>query len=284
MPASNATALWVVATPIGNLGDISQRAVEVLNSVDCIIAEDTRHSRTLLTSMAINKPMQSLHEHNEQQRIPQLLEKANAGQQLALISDAGTPLISDPGFKLVQAFHQAGLPVSPVPGACAAIAALSVAGLPSNRFHFEGFLPAKAGARRQRLQALAGCPETMIFYESPKRLPDTLKAMIDELGEQRMACQCRELTKRFETINLKPLGELLEYVTDDTEQQRGEQVLLIRGCETGPSAETIDPVTRALYLDLCSFLPPGRAAALLSRHLDVSRKSLYQLHNQQTRS
>jgi len=229
MPISNTPALWVVATPIGHLGDISQRAAEVFKQVDCIIAEDTRHSRILLNSLAINKPMLSLHEHNEQQRIPQLLQKVGKGESIALISDAGTPLISDPGFKLVQAFHKARLRVSPVPGACAAIAALSVAGLPSNRFHFEGFLPAKNKAREQRLQALMNVSDTLIFYESPKRLLATLQTMQQVFGDQRMACQCRELTKQFETVNLLPLSELIDLVEADSDQQRGEQVLLVAG-------------------------------------------------------
>lgn len=269
------TALWVVATPIGNLGDISRRAAEVLADADCIIAEDTRHSRILLTSLAINKPMLSLHEHNEQQRIPQLLEQAQRGQVLALISDAGTPLISDPGFKLVRAFHDAGESVSPVPGACAAIAALSVAGLPSNRFHFEGFLPAKAGARRQRLQALAGSPDTLIFYESPKRLAVVLESLCEEFGAQRMACQCRELTKQFETVTLQPLGELLRYVQADPDQQRGEQVILVAGAADTGDQQSIAPEVQALYDDLCASMSASQAAKLLARHLGVDRKALY---------
>ncbi len=277
-------ALWVVATPIGNLGDISRRAAKVLAEVDCIVAEDTRHSRTLLTSLAINKPMLSLHEHNEQQRIPQLLQKAAAGEVLALLSDAGTPLISDPGFKLVQAFHQAGWRVSPLPGPCAAIAALSVAGLPSSRFHFEGFLPARAKARQQRLQALSNCPDTLIFYESPKRLQASLQAMCDVFGEQRLACQCRELTKQFETVNLRPLGELLSLVSEDADQQRGEQVLLVAGAPEVAEGKVVDAAVRELYLELCTQLPPARAAAMLARHLDVSRNALYQLQLDQKKS
>ncbi len=281
MPIVEAPALWVIATPIGNLADISKRAVEVMSAVDCIVAEDTRHSRILMTALAINKPMLSLHEHNELQRIPQLLEKARAGEVLGLISDAGTPLISDPGFKLVQAFHQADLNVSPVPGACAAIAALSVAGLPSNRFHFEGFLPAKIKARQKRLQLLSSCTETMIFYESPKRLLGTLEMLSEIFGAERMACQCRELTKRFETVNQGTLSELAAYVSADADQQRGEQVLLVSGSDPTVAGDGIDSVTRGLFLDLCQMLPPGRAAALLAKHLGVSRKMLYQLHNQQ---
>ncbi len=269
------TSLWVIATPIGHLDDISQRAIRVLASVDCVIAEDTRHSRTLLTSMAINKPTLSLHDHNEQQRIPQLLEKARKGESLALISDAGTPLISDPGFKLVQAFHGQGLKVSPVPGACAAIAALSVAGLPSNRFHFEGFLPSKSKAREQRLRALANVPDTMIFYESPKRLLTTLQAMQRVFGEQRMACQCRELTKQFETVNLLSLTQLVKLVETDANQQRGEQVLLVAGAAVDDVSEVIDPAVQSLYDDLCQSLSPSQAAKLLARHLGVSRKALY---------
>lgn len=275
MSIANDANLWVIATPIGNLGDISQRAGQVLAAVDCIVAEDTRHSRGLLTSMAINKPMLSLHDHNEQQRIPQLLGKARNGESLALISDAGTPLISDPGFKLVQAFHQAGLRVSPVPGACAAIAALSVAGLPSNRFHFEGFLPAKNNARKLRLQALSNVSDTLIFYESPKRLLATLQAMQQMFGDERMACQCRELTKQFETVNLLPLAELVSLVEADADQQRGEQVLLVSGAVMDDETELIDPAIQALYADLCESMSPSQAAKSLAKHLGVSRKGLY---------
>lgn len=269
-------ALWVVATPIGNLGDISQRAIDVLRDCDCIVAEDTRHSRTLMTALAINTPLVSLHEYNELQRIPQVLAKVRSGKTYALISDAGTPLISDPGYRLVQAFHESGLRVAPVPGSCAAIAALSVAGLTSNRFHFEGFLPARKGARRERLEALGNYPDTMIFYESPKRVVATLEAMQAVWGDERMVCHCRELTKHFETINLQPLGALLANVIDDANQQRGEQVLLVSGAPLLDPELEISPAVRHLYAELCEQLPASKVAGMVAKHLKVSRKALYQ--------
>lgn len=269
-------ALWVVATPIGNLGDISQRAIEVLQGCDCIVAEDTRHSRTLMTALAINTPLVSLHEHNELQRIPQVLEKVRSGKTYALISDAGTPLISDPGYRLVRAFHESGLCVAPVPGACAAIAALSVAGLTSNRFHFEGFLPARKGQRIERLEALENYPDTMIFYESPKRIVATLEAMQSIWGGERLVCHCRELTKRFETVNLQPLSALLTAVTKDDNQQRGEQVLLVSGAPEPDSKLAISPAIRHLYAELSGQLPASKVAGLMAKHLKVSRKALYQ--------
>jgi len=208
-------SLYVVATPIGNRGDISPRAVEVLRTVALVAAEDTRHSKPLFVHLGIDTPLQALHEHNEEAAAPALVGRLLEGQDIALISDAGTPLVSDPGFRLVRAARAAGVRVSPVPGACAAIAALSAAGLPSDRFAFEGFLPAKAGARRARLSELSADLRTLIFYESPHRVAATLEDMREAFGDQRDAVLARELTKHFETVLGEPLAALAERVAAD---------------------------------------------------------------------
>ncbi len=221
--------LYVVATPIGNLQDITLRAIEVLKTVDCIVAEDTRHSQPLLRHYLINTPIIALHEHNEREKTKKLLERLEKGETIALISDAGTPLISDPGYYLVREARLAGIKTVPIPGACAAIAALSVAGLPTDRFVFEGFMPAKSGPRLQRLQALTNETRTMIFYESPHRILDLLEAMQVIWTESRLAVIGRELTKIYETITSGSLGQLIEWVKSDTNQERGEMVVIVEG-------------------------------------------------------
>ena len=202
------STLYVVATPIGNLGDFSPRAREVLDAVDAILVEDTRQSGVLLRHAGIAKPMLAVHEHNEGERAQALVQRLREGQRLALISDAGTPLISDPGYRLVAAVRAAGFAVSPIPGACALIAALSVSGLPTDRFSFEGFLPAKAGERLTRLQAVAADSRTLIYYEAPHRIADTLAAAVQAFGADRRAVIGRELTKRFETVLDGSLADL----------------------------------------------------------------------------
>ena len=209
MSKLEAGVLYVVATAIGDNDDLSPRAKATLQAVSMIAAEDTRDAGRLLRELGITTPTTAVHDHNEAERVPMLIERMLAGESLALISDAGTPLISDPGYRVVAAAHEAGIRVSPVPGACAAIAALSAAGLASDRFHFEGFLSAKAGPRESRLQALAQTPHSLIFYEAPHRIVDTLAAMTSVFGEQRLATLARELTKTFETIKRAPLAELL---------------------------------------------------------------------------
>ncbi|HAO24087.1 MAG TPA: 16S rRNA (cytidine(1402)-2'-O)-methyltransferase, partial [Methylophaga sp.] len=213
-------ALYIVATPIGNLADISARAIDVLSSVDLIAAEDTRHSKFLLQHHGIETSTISLHEHNEQQRSELLLSKIVDGNSIALISDAGTPLISDPGFRLVNMAREKGIKVVPIPGACAVITALSASGLSAERFTFEGFLPPKVTARRQALEKLVSEPRTMIFYESPKRMVGCLQDMLAVFGGERKACLARELTKMFETIVTLPLAELVEIVIMDTNHQK----------------------------------------------------------------
>ncbi len=275
MTASQAGQLYVVATPIGNLNDFSQRAIDTLKAVDLIAAEDTRHSKPLLQHFAITTPLQSLHEHNEQQRSELLVQRLQAGDSIALISDAGTPLISDPGYRLVSLVKSQGIKVIPVPGSCALISALSASGIASDRFSFEGFLPAKAGARRQQLSQLKNEQRTLIFYESPRRLLDTLKDCVEVFGEQRRACLARELTKIHETIETRQLIALQEWVAADANQQRGECVLLIEGASDVVSADEQE-MQRVLAL-LLPALPVKKAAAITAGITGGSKNEAYQL-------
>lgn len=239
---SNRTGqLHVVATPIGNLGDVSARACEILASVDHIAAEDTRHSRQLLQRLGIHGALVSLHEHNEMDRIERILSWLEAGESVALVSDAGTPLISDPGYRLVRAVHASGYPVLTVPGPSSVIAALSIAGLPTDRFFYEGFLPPRVGPRRRRLEALAESAHTLVFLEAGRRVVATLEAMVAVFGGAREAAICRELTKRFETTRTDSLSKLLEWVQADSDQVRGEFVLVV-----GPSSQAPLSTTAAL--------------------------------------
>lgn len=243
--------LYVVATPIGNLGDLSSRAREVLASVDLIAAEDTRRTRQLLTHFGLSTPVRSFHEHNEAQRVPGLIERLERGDRIALVSEAGTPLISDPGYRLVRAAAEAEVQVSPVPGPCAAIAALSVAGLPTDRFLFAGFLPARPVARRGRLEALAGEASTVVIYEAPHRIAATLRELVDVFSEDRRAILARELTKRHETLYHGTLGELGARVCADPDAQRGECVLVIGGAESAPPPENeLERILRLLLPEL----------------------------------
>lgn len=275
MTASQAGQLYVVATPIGNLNDFSQRAIDTLKAVDLIAAEDTRHSKPLLQHFAITTPLQSLHEHNEQQRSELLVQRLQAGDSIALISDAGTPLISDPGYRLVSLVKSQGIQVIPVPGSCALISALSASGIASDRFSFEGFLPAKAGARRQQLSQLKNEQRTLIFYESPRRLLDTLKDCVEVFGEQRRACLARELTKIHETIETRQLIALQEWVAADANQQRGECVLLIEGASDVVSADEQE-MQRVLAL-LLPALPVKKAATITAGITGGSKNEAYQL-------
>lgn len=275
MSENEIACLYIVATPIGNLADMSQRAIEILQSVDLIAAEDTRHSGFLLQHFAIKTPSVSLHDHNEQQRSETLLTRLQQGESIALISDAGTPLISDPGYKLVSLVRAHGIPVIPIPGSCAVIAALSASGLPSDRFSFEGFLPSKQGARLQTLEKLATDTRTLIFYDSPRRLQSTLTDMVTLFGEQRRVCLARELTKLHETINTKPLAELLDWVSNDANQQRGECVVLVEGAKQHQDASEVE-VNRVLSL-LLKELPVKKAAAITSSLLGVSKNNAYEM-------
>lgn len=266
--------LWVVATPIGHLDDLTLRAADVLRRVAVIAAEDTRHSAPLLARIGSSAATVALHEHNEREQCERLIERMRAGADVALISDAGTPLISDPGFRLVRAARAAGLAVSPVPGACAAIAALSVAGLPSDRFVFEGFLPPKSSARRERLQGLVAEPRTLIFYESSHRIAESIADLAAVFGPAREGVIARELTKRFETILAAPLGELAERVASDADQRRGEFVVLVAGAQD-EQADAVLAEGRRVFALLAAELPPARAAKLAAAISGAPRKSLY---------
>lgn len=266
--------LYIVATPIGNLDDMTPRARQTLAAVDLIAAEDTRHSGRLLAHFGITTPQLSLHEHNETARATQLLEKLQAGQNLALISDAGTPLISDPGFELVRAVRKAGITVVPVPGASALITALSVGGLPTDRFVFEGFLPARAAARRTHLQALASETRTLIFYEAIHRLTDTLGDMAEVFGAARQAVVARELTKLHEQVRDGTLEELANWARDDANAGKGEIVLLVAGAEK--TATPDDAVDASRILDiLLAELPVKQAAALAAKITGARKNDLY---------
>lgn len=267
--------LYVVATPIGNLGDLSTRAREVLASVRLIAAEDTRHTRQLLQACGIDTALTSLHEHNEGRRSEELVGRLADGDSIALVSDAGTPLISDPGFDLVVAARARGIPIVVVPGPCAAIAALSIAGLPTDRFAFEGFLPAKTSARRARLQALTSEERTLIFYEAPHRLAETLQDSAAILGSYRAASVSRELTKRFETTYTGTLAELSALAATDSDMSRGEIVIIVGGRaprEDQQNTMNTDQVLRALLEDL----PPSQAAKIAARLTGQKRGDLYE--------
>jgi 16S rRNA (cytidine1402-2'-O)-methyltransferase len=266
--------LWVVATPIGHRDDLSARAIVTLREVAVIAAEDTRHSRPLLVHHNIDTPLIALHEHNERDAVEAIVRRLQGGDSVALISDAGTPLISDPGFRLVRAARAAGIRCIPVPGACAAIAALSVAGLPSDRFVFEGFLPPKAAARRSRMQELAGDARTVIFYESSHRVAESLADMRDVFGAEREAVLARELTKMFETVLGEPLVELAARVAADPDQQRGECVILVAG--RGEDADAKLAEGQRIFAILREELPPAKAAKMAAAITGAPRKLLYE--------
>jgi len=268
--------LYVVATPIGNLSDISSRAIEVLKRVDLIAAEDTRHSFRLLNHLGIQKPMLSYHDHNEGQQTQNLLEKLKSGQVVALISDAGTPLISDPGYQLVRQAHENNITVIPVPGPCALITALSASGLPSDRFTFEGFLPSKQRARLACLEQLKNESRTVIFYESTHRIVASLEDMASVFGKDRRAVIARELTKTFETLRGDKLGLLCEWVNGDANQQKGEVVVLVRGADALPKDEARVEVEKVLSV-LLEELPVKQAAQLAAKITGGKKNALYQL-------
>ncbi len=229
--SAEGATLYIVPTPIGNLGDITQRALDVLAQVDVIAAEDTRHTGKLLAHFNIQTKTFALHDHNEQHKAQALVDKLLSGQSIALVSDAGTPLISDPGYHLVNQCRQAGVKVVPLPGACAVITALSASGLPSDRFSFEGFLPAKSKGRKDKFLEIAKVERTCIFYESPHRINESLQDMLEILGPDRQVVLARELTKTFETIQGLPLGELIEWINQDENRKRGEMVSIDSWCE-----------------------------------------------------
>jgi len=271
-----AGVLYVVATPIGNLADISQRALAVLDGVDLIAAEDTRHSGRLLQQYQITSKTLALHDHNERDRAPDVVARLAQGKSVALISDAGTPLISDPGFHLVRLARESGIRVVPVPGASAMIAALSAAGLPSDRFVFEGFLSSKSTARKKRLEAMGAETRTLIFYEAPHRLLDTLADMVAVFGADRHVVLARELTKTFETIRGDAVAALLEWASHDPDQQKGEIVLLVAGV-SATEADAPDGEAQRILKILLDELPLSQASALAAKITGSKKKPLYQL-------
>lgn len=268
--------LYVVATPIGNLGDLAPRARELLGAVDAILAEDTRHTRKLTSHHGITTPLEALHDHNEPALAAALVARLRGGAALALVSDAGTPLLSDPGFVLVRAARAAGVPVVAVPGPCAAIAALSIAGLPTDRFCFEGFLPARGSARRERIEALAQEPRTLVLYESPHRLREALADLSEGFGAERPAVVARELTKLHEAVIGDTLGDLVRWSEADPHAAAGEVVLVVGG---SPQAERVgsgldgEQVLRTLLAEL----PLKQAVALAVKLTGQPRNSLYDL-------
>lgn len=272
-PTEKTGNLYVVATPIGNLQDMSPRAIEVLSSVSLIAAEDTRHSKKLLAHFGVGTRLMALHDHNEKKLADSIVQQIGQGADVALISDAGTPLISDPGYALVRAAHDAGVAVVPVPGPAAFTAALSVAGLPTDRFYFEGFLPAKQAARRQRLATLQAMPVTLVFYESSHRIIESLSDMIECFGGERAAVVARELTKVFETVLSGTLAELHARVSGEANQQKGEFVVLVQGAIIDNDEQ--DEEGRQTLAVLLEELPLKQAAALAAKITGVSKNRLY---------
>ncbi len=266
--------LYIVATPIGNLKDISQRALDILAEVDVIACEDTRHTQKLLSAYSIKNKTLSMHDHNERQRQDYIGELLQQGQNIALVSDAGTPLISDPGFHLVRHCRSLGLTVSPIPGACAAIAALSAAGLPTDRFSFEGFLPSKSGARQAALTELANETRTMVFYDAPRRAIDTVADIVETLGGDRYIVIARELTKTFETIHSDTAANFLLWLKEDPNQLKGEMVLIIEGHKVDPNA-ILPHILTTLKL-LVDELPPKKACAIAAKIYGVKKNTLYE--------
>ncbi|MGL4735802.1 MAG: 16S rRNA (cytidine(1402)-2'-O)-methyltransferase [Enterovibrio sp.] len=267
------STLYIVPTPIGNLGDITQRALDILQHVNVIAAEDTRHTQKLLAHFAIKTRTFALHDHNEKQKSHVLLQLLAEGQNVALVSDAGTPLISDPGYHLVTCAREAGFRIVPLPGACAAITALSASGLASDRFSFEGFLPAKTKARQDKFTQLQADPRTLIFYESPHRILESLLDMQKVFGDERYVVLARELTKTFETIHGAPLASLLEWLQQDSNRMRGEMVVMVAGAVVDHSA--ISPEALKALTLLAQELPLKKAAAIVAQLYPYKKNDLY---------
>lgn len=268
--------LFIVATPIGNLADMVPRAVEILQNVDFIAAEDTRHSGKLMQQYQITTPLVAYHDYTDEARVQQLLARLKAGERMALISDAGTPLISDPGYRLVHWARQAGIRVTPVPGPCALIAALCASGLPSDRFCFEGFLPAKTGARQSALGELKQETRTLVFYESPHRIEECLQDAQAVLGADRPAVMARELTKTFETFLTGSLAEIAALVAADANQRKGEIVLMVQGYKAPEVGEQLDAQAAHIMEVLLSELPVKQAASLAAKITGEKKNKLYQ--------
>ena len=266
--------LFIVATPIGNLDDITFRAVEILKSIDIILVEDTRHSKKLLKHLNIAKPIRAFHEHNEREKTKVIISEIRSGKSIALISDAGTPLISDPGYFLVAQVKKEGLKVVPIPGPSALITALSASGLASDSFTFLGFLPSKQTARVKLLKSLVGRTETSIFYESPKRILATLTDMHSIYGDSREVCLAKELTKVFETIQTGSIPNLIDYLTIDQNHQKGEFVILISATDKIDIAEAETQLSSLLPI-LCAELGASKAAKLAAKITGIDKKQCY---------
>ena len=268
-------SLYIVATPIGNLGDFTERAQKTLQDVDVIAVEDTRRSGQLLHSFDINTPMIAVHEHNERQICDSLLDRIDKGESIALISDAGTPLLSDPGYFLVNQARERELTVVPIPGVSAVITALSVAGLPTDRFVFEGFLPAKSNARQQRLEKVKEDSRTLIYYEAPHRIVEMLKDCQIVFGSERKVVLARELTKTFETVHGDALTALIPWVESDENQRKGEFVVLVHGAAAREETE-MDAESERILLILLKDLPVKKAASLAASITGLKKNALYQ--------
>ena len=274
--ANSRGRLDVVATPIGNLSDLSPRAQEVLAAADVIAAEDTRHTGSLLKAIGVSRPMVSLHTHNESSRVPELLARLEAGESIALVSDAGTPLLSDPGYELVREATRAGCDVRVVPGPSAITAALAVAGLPTDRFCFEGFLPARGGERRARLEEVAADPRTLVFFEAPHRIEESLADLAAVFGPDRRAAVARELTKAHETIYRATLAELVEQAKAEPNFARGEITIVVEGARDAGTRSDALQLEKVVAL-LVKELPPGRAAAVAAQLTGAKRNDAYAL-------
>ena len=269
-----AGALYVVATPIGNLADISVRALKVLAIVDGVACEDTRNTGQLLSRFGLSCQLFAAHQHNEREAAQKIVQRLQQGERIALVSDAGTPAVSDPGARIVDAVREAGLPVVPVAGASAAIAALSASGLLPEQFHFVGFLPAKDKQRDGALAALVSSAATLVFYEAPHRIVDTVAALLRAFGQQRRVVIARELTKLFEQIHRCPLGDAPAWLAADTNRQRGEFVLLVEGAPQ--EADDLDEAKRLLTI-LLEACPVSQAAALAAKITGMKKNALYTL-------
>ncbi len=267
--------LYIVATPIGNLGDITQRAIDTLKLVDRVCAEDTRNTRKLLTHFGIQADLQALHDHNERQKIESVKTWLNAGENIALVSDAGTPLISDPGYHLVNELGDEDFKIVPIPGASAIITALSIAGLPTDRFTFEGFLPAKSVGKNKALQANAKEQRTQVYYESSHRIVPTIEAMAIVFGEARKVVLARELTKMFEQVFRGTLGELQTWISEDRMHQKGEFVLMVDGFEAEVDTDKIESSTEDLLKILLDELPVKQVATLAAKITGKKKNELY---------
>jgi 16S rRNA (cytidine1402-2'-O)-methyltransferase len=273
---SDSGTLYIVATPIGNLADISQRAIDVLGIVDTVAAEDTRHTSRLMQALGLSKKMLALHDHNELARHEGLLDRVATGESIALVSDAGTPLISDPGFVLVRAARQRNIPVVPVPGACALIAALSAAGLPTDRFAFEGFLPAKRKGREDALISLQDEVRTLVFYEAPHRILETAAAIVRVMGDDREVVLARELTKTFETFYHGAAADVARQLNDDENATRGEFVVMVAGAPAQPAGSHVLLDADRLLQALLPELPVKAVARVVSQLTGESKNALYQ--------